>query len=194
MSAAAGSGGRRTSFRQALAESDGLGLSPEELDAALDPATGLESAPALVDRMLAGEVDQSVQDLQLAADLRISPTGSRTDATQQPCRWRRNAQADGSPVYEVDRARPERHAPIRQSRRLPAGMTPSSAKRAMTNPPRPAPSGTGVMIPIEQKPELLSPGIGFGSRTSRSRSQAARGLHDLLPAPADPAGRTARRR
>jgi 3-carboxy-cis,cis-muconate cycloisomerase len=39
-------------FRQALAESDGLGLSPGEIDAALDPATGLESAASLVDRVL----------------------------------------------------------------------------------------------------------------------------------------------
>jgi 3-carboxy-cis,cis-muconate cycloisomerase len=41
-------------FRQALAESEGLGLTPEELDAALDPAAGLESAAALVDRVLDG--------------------------------------------------------------------------------------------------------------------------------------------
>jgi 3-carboxy-cis,cis-muconate cycloisomerase len=41
-------------FRQALAESEGLGLTPEELDAALDPAAGLESAAALVDRVLEG--------------------------------------------------------------------------------------------------------------------------------------------
>jgi 3-carboxy-cis,cis-muconate cycloisomerase len=41
-------------FRQALAESAGLGLRPEEIDAALDPATGLESAAALVDRVLDG--------------------------------------------------------------------------------------------------------------------------------------------
>jgi 3-carboxy-cis,cis-muconate cycloisomerase len=41
-------------FRSALAESAGLGLSPEEIDAALDPAAGLESAAALVDRVLDG--------------------------------------------------------------------------------------------------------------------------------------------
>jgi 3-carboxy-cis,cis-muconate cycloisomerase len=41
-------------FRQALAESEGLGLTPAELDAALDPAAGLESAAALVDRVLEG--------------------------------------------------------------------------------------------------------------------------------------------
>jgi 3-carboxy-cis,cis-muconate cycloisomerase len=41
-------------FRGALAESAGLGLSPEEIDAALDPAAGLESAAALVDRVLDG--------------------------------------------------------------------------------------------------------------------------------------------
>jgi 3-carboxy-cis,cis-muconate cycloisomerase len=41
-------------FREALAESPGLGLSPEEIDAALDPAAGLESAAALVDRVVEG--------------------------------------------------------------------------------------------------------------------------------------------
>jgi hypothetical protein len=41
------------SFRQALAESDGLGLTADAIDAALDPATGLEPAAALVDRVLA---------------------------------------------------------------------------------------------------------------------------------------------
>ncbi len=41
-------------FRQALAESAGLGLRPDEIDAALDPAAGLESAAALVDRVLDG--------------------------------------------------------------------------------------------------------------------------------------------
>jgi 3-carboxy-cis,cis-muconate cycloisomerase len=41
-------------FRQALAEADGLGLRPDEIDAALDPAAGLESAAALVDRVLDG--------------------------------------------------------------------------------------------------------------------------------------------
>jgi 3-carboxy-cis,cis-muconate cycloisomerase len=45
--------GEGTSFRQALVESDGLGLSPDAIDAALDPATGLEPAAALVDRVLA---------------------------------------------------------------------------------------------------------------------------------------------
>jgi 3-carboxy-cis,cis-muconate cycloisomerase len=41
-------------FRQALAEAEGLGLRPDEIDAALDPAAGLESAAALVDRVLDG--------------------------------------------------------------------------------------------------------------------------------------------
>jgi 3-carboxy-cis,cis-muconate cycloisomerase len=41
-------------FRQALAESAGLGLRLDEIDAALDPAAGLESAAALVDRVLDG--------------------------------------------------------------------------------------------------------------------------------------------
>jgi 3-carboxy-cis,cis-muconate cycloisomerase len=41
-------------FREALAESAGLGLTPGEIDAALDPAAGLESAAALVDRVLDG--------------------------------------------------------------------------------------------------------------------------------------------
>jgi 3-carboxy-cis,cis-muconate cycloisomerase len=41
-------------FRQALAESPGLGLEPAQIDAALDPAAGLESAAALVDRVLDG--------------------------------------------------------------------------------------------------------------------------------------------
>jgi 3-carboxy-cis,cis-muconate cycloisomerase len=40
------------SFRQALVESAGLGLAPDEIDAALDPATGLEPAASLVDRVL----------------------------------------------------------------------------------------------------------------------------------------------
>jgi 3-carboxy-cis,cis-muconate cycloisomerase len=52
--AAVRSGVEEVSFRQALIESDGLGLSPAELDALLDPATGLESTAALVDRILAG--------------------------------------------------------------------------------------------------------------------------------------------
>jgi 3-carboxy-cis,cis-muconate cycloisomerase len=55
VSAAAGRVDEGTSFRQALAESDGLGLTPDAIDAALDPARGLESAAALVDRVLAGE-------------------------------------------------------------------------------------------------------------------------------------------
>ena len=49
VSAAAAEGG---SFREALAASTGLGLSQAEIDAALDPATGLEPAAAMVDRML----------------------------------------------------------------------------------------------------------------------------------------------
>ena len=53
--AAARTAGEGVSFRQALVESDGLGLTPDEIDAALDPATGLESAAALVDRVLAAE-------------------------------------------------------------------------------------------------------------------------------------------
>jgi 3-carboxy-cis,cis-muconate cycloisomerase len=51
--AAARTAAEGKSFRQALAESDGLRLTSDELDAALDPATGLESAAALVDRVLA---------------------------------------------------------------------------------------------------------------------------------------------
>jgi 3-carboxy-cis,cis-muconate cycloisomerase len=46
--AAADTGG----FREALIATTGLGLSAAEVDAALDPATGLESAAALVDRIL----------------------------------------------------------------------------------------------------------------------------------------------
>ncbi len=49
VSAAAAEGG---SFREALAASTGLGLSQAEIDALLDPATGLEPAAALVDRIL----------------------------------------------------------------------------------------------------------------------------------------------
>ena len=49
VSAAAAESG---SFRDALAASTGLGLSQAEIDAALDPATGLERAAAMVDRML----------------------------------------------------------------------------------------------------------------------------------------------
>ena len=41
-------------FRQALTEAEGLGLRSDEIDAALDPAAGLESAAALVDRVLEG--------------------------------------------------------------------------------------------------------------------------------------------
>ena len=41
-------------FRQALTEAEGLGLRCDEIDAALDPAAGLESAAALVDRVLDG--------------------------------------------------------------------------------------------------------------------------------------------
>jgi len=41
-------------FRRALAEAEGLGLRPDEIDAALDPAAGLEAAAALVDRVLDG--------------------------------------------------------------------------------------------------------------------------------------------
>jgi 3-carboxy-cis,cis-muconate cycloisomerase len=55
VTAAAGrSAGGDVTFRGALAEADGLGLTPEEIDAALDPAAGLESAAALVDRVLDG--------------------------------------------------------------------------------------------------------------------------------------------
>jgi 3-carboxy-cis,cis-muconate cycloisomerase len=52
VSAAAARTGTGVGFRQALVESNGLGLTPDEIDAALDPATGLESAAALVDRAL----------------------------------------------------------------------------------------------------------------------------------------------
>ncbi|HEY3766566.1 MAG TPA: lyase family protein [Gaiellales bacterium] len=41
-------------FRQALADIEGLGLRLDEIDAALDPATGLEPAAAMVDRILQG--------------------------------------------------------------------------------------------------------------------------------------------
>ncbi len=40
------------SFRDALIETERLGLTPEQIDAQLDPAVGLESAAALVDRVL----------------------------------------------------------------------------------------------------------------------------------------------
>ena len=46
--------GEDVTFRAALAESAGLGLTPAEIDAALDPAAGLESAAALVDRVIDG--------------------------------------------------------------------------------------------------------------------------------------------
>ncbi len=46
--------GEDVTFRAALAESAGLGLTPAEIDAALDPAAGLEPAAALVDRVLEG--------------------------------------------------------------------------------------------------------------------------------------------
>jgi 3-carboxy-cis,cis-muconate cycloisomerase len=52
--AAGRAAGGAGTFRQALAESDRLGLTPGEIDAALDPAAGLESAAALVDRVLQG--------------------------------------------------------------------------------------------------------------------------------------------
>ncbi|MEP6641731.1 MAG: lyase family protein [Gaiellales bacterium] len=52
--AAARTAGEGVSFRQTLVESAGLGLSPDAIDAALDPATGLEPAAALVDRLLSG--------------------------------------------------------------------------------------------------------------------------------------------
>jgi 3-carboxy-cis,cis-muconate cycloisomerase len=44
--------GEDVTFRAALAGSAGLGLTPAEIDAALDPAAGLESAAALVERVL----------------------------------------------------------------------------------------------------------------------------------------------
>ncbi|HEY2790081.1 MAG TPA: lyase family protein, partial [Gaiellales bacterium] len=53
--AAARSGADGVAFRQALADTEGLGLRLDEIDAALDPATGLESAAALVDRVLSEE-------------------------------------------------------------------------------------------------------------------------------------------
>ena len=54
VSAAAGAdGGRGRELPQALVESGGLGLAPGEIDTLLDPATGLEPAAALVDRVLA---------------------------------------------------------------------------------------------------------------------------------------------
>jgi 3-carboxy-cis,cis-muconate cycloisomerase len=46
--------GGGVTFRQALADSEGMGLTPAEIDAALDPEAGLESAAALVDRVLDG--------------------------------------------------------------------------------------------------------------------------------------------
>ncbi len=53
--AAARAGSEGVAFRQALADSEGLGLTLDEIDALLDPATGLESAAALVERVLDGE-------------------------------------------------------------------------------------------------------------------------------------------
>jgi 3-carboxy-cis,cis-muconate cycloisomerase len=52
--AAARAAGGDATFPEALAEVEGLGLTPAEIDAALDPAAGLESAAALVDRVLEG--------------------------------------------------------------------------------------------------------------------------------------------
>jgi 3-carboxy-cis,cis-muconate cycloisomerase len=52
--AAARAGSEGVAFRQALADSEGLGLTLAEIDALLDPAGGLESAAALVDRVLDG--------------------------------------------------------------------------------------------------------------------------------------------
>ena len=53
--AAARAGAEGVAFRQALADTENLGLRLDEIDAALDPATGLESAAALVDRVLSEE-------------------------------------------------------------------------------------------------------------------------------------------
>jgi 3-carboxy-cis,cis-muconate cycloisomerase len=53
--AAARAAAEGVAFRQALLEADGLGLRADEIDAALDPAAGLESAAALVDRILTAE-------------------------------------------------------------------------------------------------------------------------------------------
>jgi 3-carboxy-cis,cis-muconate cycloisomerase len=50
--AAARAGTEGVAFRQALADTDGLGLRLDEIDVALDPAAGLESTAALVDRIL----------------------------------------------------------------------------------------------------------------------------------------------
>jgi 3-carboxy-cis,cis-muconate cycloisomerase len=56
--AAARAGSEGIPFRKALIDSEGLGLTPDEIDALLDPAAGLESAAALVDHILAGEEQQ----------------------------------------------------------------------------------------------------------------------------------------
>ncbi len=53
--AAVRAGAEGVAFRQALADTENLGLRLDEIDAALDPATGLESAAALVDRVLSEE-------------------------------------------------------------------------------------------------------------------------------------------
>jgi 3-carboxy-cis,cis-muconate cycloisomerase len=50
--AAARAGSEGVAFRKALIDSEGLGLTLAEIDALLDPAAGLESAAALVDRTL----------------------------------------------------------------------------------------------------------------------------------------------
>jgi 3-carboxy-cis,cis-muconate cycloisomerase len=54
--AAARASAEGVAFRQALGDTQGLPLRVEEIDAALDPAAGLGSAAALVDRILEGEV------------------------------------------------------------------------------------------------------------------------------------------
>jgi 3-carboxy-cis,cis-muconate cycloisomerase len=54
--AAERAGAEGIAFRQALAETAGMPLAPGEIDAALDPAAGLEPAAALVDRILEGGV------------------------------------------------------------------------------------------------------------------------------------------
>jgi 3-carboxy-cis,cis-muconate cycloisomerase len=55
--AAARAGAEGIAFRQALGDTQGLPLRLEEIDAALDPASGLAPAAALVDRILDGEVE-----------------------------------------------------------------------------------------------------------------------------------------
>ena len=52
--AAGRTGAEDVTFRQALADIGGAGPALDEIDAALDPAAGLESAAALVDRVLDG--------------------------------------------------------------------------------------------------------------------------------------------